>query len=133
MANIIVVEDDPIFLEYLRAVLETGGYSIRAKPNALEALDLIRRTRMPVDLWIVDVKMPRMNGLEFIQALRNLPESSNTPILLLSAFLENRPEKDLPNVTFLDKGAVRGGQFLDVIRTLIVDRPLPPTDGTLPA
>ena len=123
MANIVVVDDDALFLEYLRAVLETADYSVRANRDGRGALDMVRRTNMRVDLWIVDIKMPQMNGYQFAETLRKPPLSSSTPILLLSAWVEGMPSQELQGVTYLDKKGCREPAFLDLVRKLVDERP----------
>lgn len=118
MANVFVVEDDPTFMEYLRLTLETIGYKVRTAGDAMQALDMVRQSKMRVDLWVIDWRMPRMNGFQLTRALRGIPYASNAPIILFSAFVTDLLELDDPGVFFLSKSACKGQDFLDLARKL---------------
>jgi two-component system KDP operon response regulator KdpE len=93
--RILVVDDELSIVKFLRANLETRGYHVLAAMDGEEALSIFER-ELP-DLVILDVMMPRMNGFEVCQRLR---EWSQTPIIMLSA---RGDEKD--KVKCLDLGA----------------------------
>ena len=78
---IFVVEDDPTVGESLRLLLKKRGYSILLASNGKEALPLFRQ-RM-VDLVITDLVMPKMDGIELLEAVKRLrPE---TEVIVISA------------------------------------------------
>jgi PAS domain S-box-containing protein len=68
-ATIVVVDDDPDVREVAVSSLESLGYHMLAAESGLAALDLLARTG-PVDLLIVDMAMPGMNGVELIRRAR---------------------------------------------------------------
>ena len=68
--SILVVDDEQSMLTYTRTLLETSNYSVDTANSGEEALRKVR-TRAP-DLMLVDMQMPRMNGLETIQACKKL-------------------------------------------------------------
>lgn len=81
MFHILVVDDDKNTRRLLRAVLENEGYTVFTAENGEEALAVMDARH--VDLVVLDVMMPKMDGYEFAQALR---ESQNDlPILMVSA------------------------------------------------
>ena len=65
MKHILVVDDEPAFLDISMQILEGAGYKITTALNALMALEILRRET--VDLVISDIKMPMMDGLTFLQ------------------------------------------------------------------
>ncbi|MGN1066224.1 MAG: response regulator transcription factor [Candidatus Fimimonas sp.] len=81
MFNILVVEDDPSTRKLLSAVLKSNGYNTLVSSNGLEALDVLENNH--VDLMIIDVMMPKMDGYELTETLRE--GGSQTPMLMLSA------------------------------------------------
>ena len=81
MLNILVVEDDKHTRQLLRAVLEAENYSVSTAENGLDALDVMDRTH--IDLIVLDIMMPKMDGYELTSVLRET--DSEIPILMLTA------------------------------------------------
>ena len=81
MFQILVAEDDRNTRRFLRAVLEEGGYRVFTAADGREALELLDREY--VDLVVLDVMMPRMDGYEFTRLLRE--SNSTLPVLMVSA------------------------------------------------
>jgi two-component system chemotaxis response regulator CheY len=66
--RILVVDDASLVRMYYRDALERAGYDVHEALNGLEALEKL--LTQPVDLLIVDVNMPQMDGLTFLKTLR---------------------------------------------------------------
>ena len=82
MYRILVVDDDPSIVRLIREMLK-DEYDIVSASNGEEAVDSVRR--LSPDLIIMDVMMPKMNGIAATVRIREL---SNCPILMLSAKAE---------------------------------------------
>ena len=78
--TIALVDDDQNILASLSSALEDEGYSVDTYGDGVEALDGI--ARRPVDLAILDIKMPRMDGMEL---LGNLRKKNNLPVIFLTS------------------------------------------------
>ena len=78
--TIALVDDDQNILASLSAALEYEGYKVDTYVDGVEALDGIGRR--PVDLAILDIKMPRMDGMEL---LGNLRRKDNLPVIFLTS------------------------------------------------
>ena len=87
--RVLVVDDAALVRRYYRQALERAGYEVDEALNGLEALETLLIT--PADLLIVDVNMPQMDGLSFLNILRRqeLPAAS-TPAVVIST--EAKPE-----------------------------------------
>jgi DNA-binding response OmpR family regulator len=81
--TILVVDDEPEIVKLVRAYLEGAGYRVVIAQDGHEAL-LVTRHEKP-DLIILDLTMPKMDGLEFTRRLRR---ERNTPIIMLTARVE---------------------------------------------
>ena len=81
MFSILVVDDDKNTRKLFRAVLENDGYSVLTAQNGAEALALIEREH--IDLCVLDIMMPEMDGYRFTKELRDCGNSM--PILMVSA------------------------------------------------
>ena len=90
MPAVLIVDDDPKLLKMLQRTLVYENLNVLTATNGLEALPLVQSQRP--DLIIVDWMMPKMDGLSFIQRLRD--EENKTLILMLTArdAIENRVE-----------------------------------------
>ena len=84
MQNILVCDDEKDIAAALKIYLESGGYRVFTAENGLQALEAVRRE--PVQLLLLDIMMPGMDGIETLQKLR---EFSNIPVILLSAKSED--------------------------------------------
>ncbi|NPV58770.1 MAG: response regulator transcription factor [Actinobacteria bacterium] len=78
--KILIVDDEPRIVSFVKAYLEREGYPTLEAGDGLKALELWREQRP--DLIILDVLMPRLDGLEFCREVRR---ESNVPIVILSA------------------------------------------------
>ncbi len=79
--RILVVDDEPAILRFLRASLESRGYAVATAANGRTGLDLIRRD--PTDLVVLDLGLPDMDGLDVVRQIR---EGGGTlPIIILSS------------------------------------------------
>lgn len=81
MVRILVVDDDKNTRRLLKAVLEAENYTVLTAAGANEELEIMDREY--VDLIVLDVMMPNMNGYEFTETLRD--GKSTLPILMISA------------------------------------------------
>jgi len=93
--RILLVDDDPGIMVAVKQALSTYGYKMTTATDGLEALDAFERE--PPELILLDLEMPRLNGLEVCQRIR---EYSETPIIVLSV---KGSEADI--VSVLDLGA----------------------------
>ena len=81
MFHILVIDDDKNTRLFLRATLESNGYTVSTAQNGEEALEVMSKEH--VDLAVVDIMMPKMNGYEFTSTLREC--DNNMPIFMISA------------------------------------------------
>lgn len=90
MPSVLIVDDDPKLLKMLQRTLTYENLAVLTATNGLEALPLVQSQRP--DLIIVDWMMPKMDGLSFMQRLRD--DENKTLILMLTArdAIENRVE-----------------------------------------
>ena len=83
MRTILLVDDEIEILKSLGEILERFGYTVIARTEAKEALSVVR-DGAKIDLVITDYRMPVMDGLEFLNALRQLDRS--VPVIVLTAY-----------------------------------------------
>ena len=83
MTNILIVDDETVALRILQYTLNKQGYSVQTASSGDEALRLASQTTF--ELMILDISMPMMDGVELLTELRQLSETANTPIIMLTA------------------------------------------------
>ena len=93
--RILLVDDEPLILKGLKYTLEQEGYEIITAADGEEALKIF--FEQPVDLVLLDVMLPKMDGIQVCQRIR---ESSNVPIIMLTAKGE-----DMDKILGLEYGA----------------------------
>ena len=81
-ARILLVEDDNALRRYVEVTLQRAGYEVLSAADGLEAMKLALTSS--VDIVITDAMMPNLSGHELCRFLRNSPQLSHIPIILLS-------------------------------------------------
>ena len=81
--RILVADDDPDILQVVRVNLELEGYEVETALDGQEALD--KAIESPVDLILLDIMMPRMDGLTALHRIRASAATGNSSIILLTA------------------------------------------------
>jgi two-component system response regulator CssR len=89
-----LVEDDQDLLDILEVYLEKEGWHVTAISSGTEAIQMISK---PVDLWVLDIMLPGINGYEI---LKKIKEESDVPIIFISA-----RDQDLDRITGLEMGS----------------------------
>jgi CheY-like chemotaxis protein len=85
---VLVVEDDADIRDGLGALLDAEGYPVRMAADGAEALDVLSHEASAPGLILLDLMMPRMNGWQFLEAVKDQPAISQIPIVLMSAYRE---------------------------------------------
>ena len=83
MPKILVIDDEEKVRKVITLHLTKAGYEVIAVENGFEALRDMEKIKP--DLIITDIMMPKVNGLEFGEAIRNRAETSNIPFIIISA------------------------------------------------
>ena len=89
--RILIVEDSPELLMLMQHMLK-NHYRVLAAKNGKEALKIVHKT--PLDLIVSDVMMPEMNGFELTRELKEDPNFSHLPIILLTARTQEEDEEE---------------------------------------
>ncbi len=120
MANILVIDDDINILEVIQTRLEANGYYVEAFSVPLDALERVKE--QDFDVIVTDIRMPKVDGIEFLRRVRGL--SWNVPVILLTAY------GTIPNaVEAMKQGAFQyltkpflGKQLVEEIENALAER-----------
>ncbi len=102
MSRVLVVEDDPDIRMLVVARLTQAGYRVRGVGDGASALDLVSDAG-DLDLFVLDVGLPDLDGFSLLERLRQLPGRESTPVIFLSARVQ---EADI------ERGRSMGAQYL---------------------
>lgn len=81
--KILLIDDDPDFVEAVKVIVENGGYDVKVAYDGEEGLEAVAAEKP--DLIVLDVMMPVMNGHEACAKLKADPKTAKIPIILLTA------------------------------------------------
>ncbi len=81
--TIVLVDDDRNILTSVSMALEAEGYQVRTYSDAEEAL--LALAQRPADMAVLDIKMPRLTGMELLQKLRQTPATQQMPVVFLTS------------------------------------------------
>ncbi len=90
LINILLLEDDELFCETLEDFLEDEGFNISVAKDSSEALDLNYENNF--DLYLLDINVPGMSGLELLQSLRE--SGDTTPTIYLTSYKDKETLKE---------------------------------------
>ncbi len=81
-ADVLVVDDSPLYLERAAGVARRMGHRVRTAKNGLEAIGMLMKE--PVDIVLSDVQMPMMDGWQFLRLVRSRPTLARIPVIFLT-------------------------------------------------
>ena len=100
MARILVVDDDPDFVEITRTILTSHGYEVASAANGEVALEEMRRQRP--DLVLLDVMMTTvLDGLNVSHAISEDPDLQGVPIIMISSIADSPSAGMFPTDEYL--------------------------------
>jgi two-component system chemotaxis response regulator CheY len=91
MKTILVVDDSSTMRSATARVLKDAGYTVLEAKDGEEALQVAERNKQEIKLIISDINMPKMDGLQFLGALKATPHGKFLPVVMLTT--ESQREK----------------------------------------
>lgn len=122
MATILVIEDDPSFLDLLRLHLLSANHSVNAAENPEQGLHSLLEN--PPDLILLDLDLPYLSGFEVLEALRGDPASHNIPVIIVTARSDDETHSRCKRTGvdgFLTK-PLRSDRLIDVVGKVLASR-----------
>jgi len=86
--KILCVDDDPANLDLLEAILSQRDYLILKAPGGAEAMEIM--DNQPVDLVLLDVMMPGINGFEVCNIIKNNPVMNHIPVIMITSLADKQ-------------------------------------------
>lgn len=95
--NVLLVDDDPLIIRMYQKKLEQDGYAVDIATNGEEAL--IQVMKQKPDIILLDVMMPKMNGVQTLKKLKEQEETATIPVIILTNLGDR--EEDVENAKSL--------------------------------
>ena len=92
MAKILLVDDDPLLVRMYQKKFENDGYIVAIAGNGVDALKQV--ADFQPDLILMDIMMPKMNGLEVLTKLKDNKQTSAIPVILLTNVSSSQEDTD---------------------------------------
>ncbi len=83
--NILVAEDNSVNQQVIQGILRHAGHNVQLVARGDEVLDILETDASSVDMLILDMNMPEMNGLEVVKTIRFMDTRRNLPVIMLTA------------------------------------------------
>lgn len=83
MKKILIVEDNPMNMELILDLLELYGYNITKAEDGIKALERLAETKF--DLILLDMQLPKIDGLEVLDRIKKNPETADIPVIAVTA------------------------------------------------
>ena len=126
--KVLIVEDEAHVVTYLETLLQDNGYDTAAAMNGKEAMEKVKADKP--DLICLDITMPEESGVRFYRNLKDVPELSSIPVVIVTAvtgiggdpdpfkqFLSSRKQIPPPEAFF--SKPIEEKEFLDKIAELL--------------
>jgi DNA-binding response OmpR family regulator len=119
LATVLICDDEPSLRELIRISLD-GPYEFVEADDGEESLELARRVRP--DVVILDMMMPRRNGLEVLAALRQEKDLADTPVIVLTAQPATRDQALRAGADVVMVKPFEPEQIAAAVREVLADR-----------
>ncbi|MDX1607818.1 MAG: response regulator [Candidatus Spechtbacterales bacterium] len=119
--TILLVEDDPLIIRMYQNKLSADGYNVETAFNGEEGLTKIRKQKP--DLILLDVMMPRMNGIEVLKNLKENDDTKDIPVIFLTNLGDNEEDiekaKDMGATDYLVKSEISLSDLSEKVKEFI--------------
>jgi two-component system cell cycle response regulator DivK len=99
MKEILIVEDNPMNMELIMDLLEFYGYNVTEAEDGIKALECLAEKKF--DIILLDMQLPKMDGLEVLEQIKKNPETADIPVIAVTAHAMKGSEEH-----FIEMGCV---------------------------
>jgi len=120
--EVLIIDDSNTSLVLLESLLKRYGYKVISASNGMQGLDLLKENTP--DLIFLDLKMPVLDGFEFLEKVRKNGDYTNIPIVILSAATDSESIKrgvELGVTDYLSK-PLDPEQVIELTKSILSDR-----------
>jgi DNA-binding response OmpR family regulator len=120
MAKILIVEDDAFLSDLYLHTFTFSGFDTHIAKNGLEGFD--KTTEINPDIILLDIMMPKMNGIELMKKLKEQDATKNIPIVIISNFSDETLTKEaMVNgaLAYIIKSEYEPAQIVQVVKDIL--------------
>ena len=116
--HVLLIEDEPNIIEAIRFILSRDGWQVDTHSNGADAVEMVQQ-KSP-DVLILDVMLPGRSGYDILRDLRELPETAQLPVLMLTARgqTKDRELAERAGVSCFLAKPFSNSEMLDTVRQL---------------
>lgn len=117
MAKVLLIDDEPAILKMYTESLTAGGFEVETATTGETVVDLAKKNHP--DIILLDIMMPKLNGLDALKALKSDPETKGIPAYLLTNLPENASggkPTELGAAGYLVKAEIEPRDLVDKIK-----------------
>jgi two-component system, chemotaxis family, chemotaxis protein CheY len=126
MNRVLVVDDESTIREIIAEALQEAGYDVDTAAHGAEALELIHRS--PPEAIILDLMMPRLDGIGFVDLMRLNPQFASVPIVLVTAAYGAIQMAERIGARACITKPFELDELVEAVRRIISEPPRPPVD-----
>lgn len=119
--NILLVDDDPLIIRMYQNKLSKDGYTVKTATNGEEAIIQVMKEKP--NLILLDIMMPKMNGVETLKALKGEPKTEMIPVIILTNLGDNpedvKSAKELGALDYLVKSEITLRELSERVKRVI--------------
>ncbi len=121
--TLLIIEDSEDLLYLTKELLESEGYEVYGASNGQEALNFLRSTKAKLDLILLDLMMPVMNGYQFREQQMLDPNLAAIPVIVVTA--DGNAKTKAAQLGIKDSYSKAGGvdNLLEIIRRIVTNQP----------
>jgi CheY-like chemotaxis protein len=90
----LIVDDDPVFVETTKTILESRNYDVITAYDGDEGLEKVRKEKP--DLILLDIIMPTQDGFHVCEEIKKDPEIADIPVVILTSFAKHKGATNIP-------------------------------------
>ncbi|NTV31554.1 response regulator [candidate division WWE3 bacterium] len=129
MATILLIEDTQPLSELYSYSIGSAGYTVVTASSGVEGLEIIKR--QPVDLVLLDIMLPGVNGLNVLKQIKENPETNHIPVIMVSVLEQDailKQARDAGANGYLFKDHITPDVLVEEVQKYLkTDQPVPST------
>ena len=126
MVKILIVEDDPLIARLYEEAFKLSGYEVEMAFNGEQGSQKLQEMKPKPTLILMDVMMPKMNGLQLLERIKKDPEIQNIPVVMLTNLADEEGQKKalaLGAATYVVKSQHTPKEVVKKVKEVIANSP----------